>query len=809
MLGNTIHLPIVYQELSPKFEKIARMLVSEVDKVERIFDTQRKSMEEESMTHALIWSGKLRRRLTEHTQYMESLKVKLFNSELGHNATIRYSYILQAIEKWESNYIEAKTKEFLTDSDEIMNGPLLTFDENNRLIVNMQPKLDDIFQGINRMTMNEIQVEEESLVNLWNRRNELCELKMKLYRITEWYNYTQFEVNDQEKNLLEPNSDTINQMTADFLSTIKWNNYNNDALDDYVTALQQLYKRTKMAHDRVRTIADKMQTWCNEAMFKRCEATEEDHSNLLDIEDRAKIVADRYKMCAETQELIRTVMQENYCLLKDVHIMYGKDEMHVDQRAIWPLQINKDDKEVYLPYEEYIDGMICSNLMTAIETSLRYLHNEMQSSSPLFHICFSLDVENRMSIFQPSLNVDEKEGFVSFITTLMVDIFGMAVLLKRVPMSLSGQDYMSLIKANETIEELRLKILVLAKNVAKETLSVFEQYEKYSYIWAIDRNKYMDAFLKYGRQMTVEDLAKIEDGSFTEELHKPTNDAFETEIKRHRDFIPEIERIPEFIDTAPWFRVVTGRFKAKLVDECMKWTEMFKDYLHKHITLQLNELEHFVSDAKRLLANRCDTHELEKYRSMHNKMNEIDQKCKDVESMFDPLKVESKLLRKYGLEIEQNVKEQLIELPLWWKKLKKQKAAVRNEVEPVKLHQKNLTGKRIKLFEMRLKDFNKRFHNQRFFRRNCKNAYEIIDKMLEQILKYEQTAELLDIYATLFNIDVALSNTLIQELHKEIRVLKQVILLNAEMMFESEMNVHMKIIGNNRFGTIGIHCNIA
>lgn len=782
-MGNTLHLPIVYQELSPKFEKIARMLGSEVDKVEQIFDTQRESMGQKSMTQALIWSGKLRSRLTEHTKYLESQKVKLFNSEFGHNATIRYSYILESIEKWESNYIDVKTKEFVRDSDEIMNDPLLAFDDNRRLIVNVRPKLDDILQGINRMTMNGIKVwEGESLLKLWNQRNKLCELKMKLYRITEWYNYTQFEVSDQEKNLLEPNSDTVNKMTEDFLSTYKWNNYNSDVLDEYVTALQQLYKRTKLAHEKVRTIMDKMHTWCNEALFKRREATEEDHSILLNVDDRAKIVADRYKVCSETQELVRTVMQENYCLLKDVHIIYEKGEMHVDQRAIWPLQINKDEKETYLPYEEYIDGMISSNIQTAIETSLRYLHNEMRSSSPLFHICFSLDVENRMSIFQPSLNIDEKEGFVSFVTTLMVNIFGMAALLKRVPMSLTGQDYMSLIEANDTIEGLRLEILVLAKNMAKATLAIFEPYQKYSYIWTIDRTKYMEAFLKYGHQLTVEDLAKIDEGTFTGELHEPTHDAFENEIKRHRDLIPEIESIPEFIDTAPWLRVMTGRFKAKLVEECMKWTEMFKDFLHQHITQQLNELENFVSDAKLLLASRCDTHELEKYRKMHNKMNEIDEKNKNVESMFEPLKVETKLLRKYGLEIEENVKEQFMELPLWWKKLKIQKAAVRKEVESVKLHQKNLTGKRIKLFEMRLSDFHKRFHNQAFFHRNCKNAYEIIDKMLEQILKYERTAELLDIYATLFDIDVALSNTLIQELHKEIRVMKQVILPKKNKM---------------------------
>lgn len=774
-LGNTMFLPIVYQELSPKLEKIARMLVAEVTDVERIFEMQQLSMAQKSMSDALIWSGKLRTRLTEQTKYFELQKVKLFSSEYGHNATVRYSNLLEAINRWDREYIETQLKAFQHDTEQILNNPLLTRNENKRLKVNVGSKLDDIFQGINRMTMNEIKLEDQSLQNVWNQRSALCELKIKLERITEWYNYAQFQVSEQEKILLTPNSAQIDEMTDDFLTKYTWKNYDNEVLNNYIATLKHLYKRIKMVHDKMHTVIKKMHTWCDEPFFQRCLRTDENPTNLLNVNNRAKVVADRYKLCSETQDLIRTVMQENYCLLKDLHIIQDDDDgMHIDQQAIWPLKINKSEIQAYLPYEQYIDEMVCSNILTAIEISLQYIYNEIRSTTPLFEVCFSLDVENRKSIFQPSMYFDEKEGFVSFITTLMVDIFGMAVLLKRVPMSLSEQDYMPFVKENSTIEELRLNILVQAKNISKETLSLFEQYQKYSFIWIVDRNKYMAAFLKYGRQLTVDDLKKIDEDQFTEKCLAPSHDAFDNEIKRYRDLIPGIEQIPEIIDTAPWCRVKTNRFKTKLITEILKWTEMFKAHLHEHVTSRLNALESFIIDAKQLLANRCDAHELEKYRKMQNKMNEIDEMAEEIESMFNPLRIETMLLRKYGQEMSQMVKEQFMELPLWWKQLKNQQNMVRNYVEPVRLHQKQLTSKRIKLFEMRLNDFNRRFHNQAFFQSDCKNAYEIIDNMLEQILRCERTSELLDIYAKLFHIDVALSNSLIQQLHKEVRVLKQV-----------------------------------
>lgn len=350
----------------------------------------------------------------------------------------------------------------------------------------------------------------------------------------------------------------------------------------------------------------------------------------------------------------------------------------------------------------------------------------------------------------------------------------MATLIKRVPTRSLELDFTSFLRADDMIEELRLDILVQAKKVSRETLAFFEQYEKYAFIWTIDRNQYMEAFLKYGRQLSIEDLKAIEDEVFTEEPKQPSHDAFENEIKRHRDLIPQIESIPEHVDIAPWFRVKTTLFKTKCIAEIIKWSEMFMDYLHNNVTTRLNKLENFVSDAKVLLSKRCETHELDKFRKMHSKMDEIERQAQEVDVMFEPLKVETLLLRKYGQEIETNVKEQFIELPLWWKKLKKQKEIVRNDIEPVKKHQMNLTGKRIKLFEIRIHDFHKRFHNQAFFHRDCQNAYEILDKMLDQILKYERTAELLDIYAGLFKINVALSNALIQEFSKEAKVLKQV-----------------------------------
>lgn len=58
-LGNTLYLPIIYQELSPKFEKIARMLETEVIDVEDIFKKQSPDYEEHPLEEVILYNLRL------------------------------------------------------------------------------------------------------------------------------------------------------------------------------------------------------------------------------------------------------------------------------------------------------------------------------------------------------------------------------------------------------------------------------------------------------------------------------------------------------------------------------------------------------------------------------------------------------------------------------------------------------------------------------------------------------------------------------------------------------------------------------
>lgn len=728
-----------------------------------------------SFQQVLIWTAKLKSRLNEQTKYLDSQRIKMFESDYGRYVMERYKKITEKIEHWEDKQVSKQVSKLVDDYGIIMSDYLLRRSRSGKLEINVRPEMDLLFQAINRMTLNKIPIKEEVLNEFWSRRDELWHLKMKLLRITEWYNFTRFEVREQEKHLIRPNTDEINAIVEGFISAHTWKSYSTEALDELFDTLRNLFSRLVKAHDNIDKILAKMRCWGDIPLFVR---KSEDNEHLLCIENRDDIVDARYKQCIETQEFIENVMRENFCLFQNTLVeMTADNEVAIDKAALDNYQKTEEDCKIYALYERYVDEIIGNEILVAAKNSLKYLYDELRVPSPLFEVCFSLDIENRTSIFHPDLAVDAKEGFVSFVASLMVDIIGMGGLIKRVKANLEPNEppsFIDMLRENDTIENYRLDILVKSKVVSKHTVVNFEQYQMYAPLWKIDRTKYLDAFLKYGRELNEEDIMKINEGTFDGEPTKPTLEAIEHEIKRHHDLIPGIEAIPEFIDTEPWFRIKMHLFKAKLVHETMEWVNLFMSYLSDHVTSRLNELEVFILDANIVLSAKCEKSELQKFRQIYDLVNEINRQAAEVDYMFPPLKAEMMLLRKYDQEMDEKVRTQFVELPLWWEKLKKLSKTVSKDVEPVKEHQMGLTLKRLKLFTLRIHDFQQRFQNQAIFKSDCKNAYEIIDKMLDHIIKYEKQAAMLDIFAALFNINVGPNHDLMAQCRKETKVLKQV-----------------------------------
>lgn len=313
--------------------------------------------------------------------------------------------------------------------------------------------------------------------------------------------------------------------------------------------------------------------------------------------------------------------------------------------------------------------------------------------------------------------------------------------------------YETIIGDNETLEKLRLGIMKNVSDAVKTTTELFKKYQIYEGVWVIGRQKYLNEFLKYGRHLSIADIVHIDSDQFNEQLTPPTLDLFESEIINYRKLMKEIEALPAHEDPVHWLRVDLKEFKNSMLFEIRQWILLFIDYLKNHVTSSLQELQDFIEEANRILNQEIEAHEYEKLVQIISILRQIEDRTAETDSMFDPLKKEVELLKKFQEELDSQINTQFIELPQKWNQTKKAALLMAQTIAPVQLHQQNLTRKRVILLEIRVNNFREQFKQMHFFDAKCPNAYKVIDKAMSGILYLEQQAKNLEAPVVLFSIE--------------------------------------------------------
>lgn len=313
--------------------------------------------------------------------------------------------------------------------------------------------------------------------------------------------------------------------------------------------------------------------------------------------------------------------------------------------------------------------------------------------------------------------------------------------------------YETIIGDNETLEKLRLGIMKTVSETVKATSEQFKKFQIYESVWVMDRKKYLNEFLKYGRHLTIADIVHIDSDQFNEKPMAPTLELFESEITGYRNLMKKIEALPAYEDPAHWLRVDLKEFKNSMLFEIRQWILLFINYLKNHVTSSLQDLQDFIEEANEILGQEIEAHEYEKLVQIISILRQIEDRTSETESMFEPLKKEVELLKKFQEELDSQINAQFVELPQKWNQTKKAALLMAQTIAPVQLHQLNLTRKRVTLLEIRVKNFRERFKHMEFYDAKCPNAYKVIDQAMRGILYLEQQSKNLEAPVVLFSIE--------------------------------------------------------
>ncbi|KAK6632535.1 hypothetical protein RUM43_013303 [Polyplax serrata] len=427
-------------------------------------------------------------------------------------------------------------------------------------------------------------------------------------------------------------------------------------------------------------------------------------------------------------------------------------------------------------YLEYIDQVVTAGILSSIACSIGYLIDEtdpnVKDHQPLFEVALELQEPNL--VFVPSLGEDS--AFMDLILTIEEEIFGVGKLVPRVASHKEWPDYEYEAKGCVDLHDMREELIVRTKMVMFDALRYSENFQEYSYLWLDDKQECLSIFLRYGRMLTKEEqevVAYMGDVTALGLPDKPpvTND-FKQIIDKYNNLYKELDAK---LDTKKifqyWFQVDCKPFKNALLNTICKWANLFKNHLYNYVLDSISELEEFIIESDAVLSVPVQDDDYEALIKVMAILKKIRDRQFETDEMFTPLWETIELLKTYEVEFTEETYLQLQELPEKWTGLKKLATAVKQLIAPLVAKQVNIIRKRIMLFDLRQNLYKEAFRKLPFYTYGCKNIYEVLDAVNNEIMSMEAFRDKITKQAELFEVNVPEFLTLIQ-VRKDLKTVK-------------------------------------
>lgn len=412
--------------------------------------------------------------------------------------------------------------------------------------------------------------------------------------------------------------------------------------------------------------------------------------------------------------------------------------------------------ELFRAYEEHIDSVIWQEIRDALHESIKYIKFEMENrlehDAPIFEV--KLELEEQQIIFNPILTVEitYSQGLLATITSLIKNILNMSAMIPRVAKPEiaeidSGLETFWMFFENAaargdrevaTIENMHMDITMLARETITEARKFAYTFEKYNFLWRLDKKAYLKNFLRYGRVLTTEEIEQIDEGTLTVREKEPELEAFKKEIDYYNMLHEEIDRNDTIHIFNSWLKVNMKGLKYSILNEVCKWSFLFKQYLKDKVVDDLKELEDFIVISTESLGQEVTKDDSVTLLKILKTIGSIVEREQSTDHMFEPLKHVVDFLNSYDMSFDDYISNQFAELPERWITLKKLAVIVKQRIAPVQAYQVDLIKKRISMFDLRTKLYFENFMRAPFFQVPCLNVYELCDLVHEELTDMEK-----------------------------------------------------------------------
>lgn len=411
--------------------------------------------------------------------------------------------------------------------------------------------------------------------------------------------------------------------------------------------------------------------------------------------------------------------------------------------------------ELFRPYEEHIDTIIWREIRDALRISIKYIKYEMENrlerDAPIFEV--KLDLEDQQIVFHPVMNVEmtSSQGLLAIIRSMIENILNMSAMIPRVAKPEtsgdSGFDTFWMFFENAAdrndrevaeIEDMHMDITSLTRETIKEAKKFAYTFEKYNFLWRVDKKTHLQNFLRYGRIPSQDEIEQIEEGTLELRERKPELEGFKNVIDFYGELYEEINKNDTIHIFDSWLRVNMKGLKYSMLNEVCKWSFLYKQFLKEKVINDLKELEIFIINSTESLNQEATNEDSVTLLKILKTIGSINEREHQTDSMFEPLKEIVDLLSSYDMSFDDYVNNQFAELPERWITLKKLAIIVKQRIAPVQAYQVDLIKKRISMFDLQTKLYHENFMRAPFFRVPCLNVYELCDLVHEELSDMEK-----------------------------------------------------------------------
>ncbi|CAH1960839.1 unnamed protein product [Acanthoscelides obtectus] len=720
VIGNLINRPPINKEITVKFPVIIEFFNDELDTVKKLYDDGKKygpplHKNYPPVSGTLLWLQTMKNRICNPLEDFKILENDIVKTEDAQHAfekseqmvSILDNEFVQVFRTW-CDYVPGQIEMSMSKLELIQTG-------NQLIALNLDKELVAILREVRYMKLLEIEDVPPEAVQLFEESESLVHTVNEFKRIVEWYNYLRLETNQYEKNLIQHDMGDIDQMLKVVTEERTW--YQNDPtiVHNIYEHVQQLYHRVKQAQTNISKSLANIQTWVDQPLYERKDQKKE---NLLSIDDKGERWQRRADLIMACNEDLKAKIKENYELFfqepveeesplppeveeesppppepeADKKGKKGKDKKGKEKKEKLPKkiesQIVREEREVRLQaelaekkqaklcmwraYLRDVEDKVRVLLEKAITISLRLILDETGDCppvTPLFELL--MELHDPDIVYVPSADMQDPNNFLTFVESLIEDMFSMTKHVDRIDPEAQGPFYEQA-KDSRDLLVMSDEISVRVATAMEKALEFMKEFEEYMSLWLEDRQEYLRQFLQYSRQLTIEEIMQMKDEAQPPiKETPPTIQQFKEQIDTYEDLYKKVEKIqPEEI-IMDWLRLDVKPLRQAILNIACKWGNLFKQHLYNHVIHSLDELENFIKEAITAMQVPLTENDYDGLLKVMGYLWKVKERQIETDAMFDPLKQIMDLLKEYGVEFPEDIYVQLQEIPDRWNQCKK------------------------------------------------------------------------------------------------------------------------------------------